>query len=100
MSQRLTADQLAHAFTVYPSMSGSIAEAADAGARLLLLEGVVPADDLPHLSKMIDLTMLGVTTGQERSADEYRTLLDRAGFTLDRIVDTPTPYSIVEATLR
>jgi dihydrolipoamide dehydrogenase len=24
----LTADQLAHAFTVYPSMSGSIAEAA------------------------------------------------------------------------
>ncbi len=28
VSQRLTADQLAHAFTVYPSMSGSIAEAA------------------------------------------------------------------------
>ena len=25
---RLTADQLAHAFTVYPSMSGSVAEAA------------------------------------------------------------------------
>ena len=28
VAQRLTADQLAHAFTVYPSMSGSIAEAA------------------------------------------------------------------------
>ncbi len=28
VSQRLTADQLAHAFTVYPSMSGSVAEAA------------------------------------------------------------------------
>ena len=28
VSMRLTADQLAHAFTVYPSMSGSIAEAA------------------------------------------------------------------------
>ena len=28
VSARLTADQLAHAFTVYPSMSGSVAEAA------------------------------------------------------------------------
>jgi pyruvate/2-oxoglutarate dehydrogenase complex dihydrolipoamide dehydrogenase (E3) component len=28
VSQNLTADQLAHAFTVYPSMSGSVAEAA------------------------------------------------------------------------
>ncbi len=28
VSERLTADQLAHAFTVYPSMSGSLAEAA------------------------------------------------------------------------
>jgi dihydrolipoamide dehydrogenase len=28
VAQRLTADQLAHAFTVYPSMSGSVAEAA------------------------------------------------------------------------
>lgn len=79
---------------------GSIVAAADAGARVLLLEGVVPADDRPHLSKMIDLTMLGMMTGQERSAEEYRILLDRAGFTLDRIVDTPTPHSIVEATLR
>ena len=28
VGENLTADQLAHAFTVYPSMSGSIAEAA------------------------------------------------------------------------
>jgi len=28
VAERLTADQLAHAFTVYPSMSGSVAEAA------------------------------------------------------------------------
>lgn len=78
----------------------SIAAAADTGARLLLLESVVPADDLPHLSKLTDLTMLGVTTGQERSVDEYGALLDRAGFTLDRTVSTSTPHSIVEATLR
>ena len=28
VSENLTADQMAHAFTVYPSMSGSVAEAA------------------------------------------------------------------------
>jgi len=28
VSESLTVDQLAHAFTVYPSMSGSVAEAA------------------------------------------------------------------------
>jgi dihydrolipoamide dehydrogenase len=28
VDESLTADQLAHAFTVYPSMSGSVAEAA------------------------------------------------------------------------
>lgn len=78
----------------------SIAAAAGTGARLLVIEGVVPEDDLPHASKMMDLTMLGITTGQERGCEEYRALLDRAGFTVDRIVGTPTPYSIVEATLR
>lgn len=79
---------------------GSIADAADAGARVLIVEGVVPDDDHPHMSKVIDLTMLGMLTGQERSAEQYRALLDRAGFTLDRIVGTSTPYSVVEATLR
>jgi hypothetical protein len=49
---------------------------------------------------MIDLTMLGMLTGRERTAEELRALLDGAGFTLDRIVATATPMSIVEATLR
>jgi hypothetical protein len=44
--------------------------------------------------------MLGMLTGRERTSDELAGLLDGAGFTLDRIVPTPTPMSVVEATLR
>ncbi|WP_405163842.1 acetylserotonin O-methyltransferase [Nocardia sp. NBC_01499] len=78
----------------------SIAAAAAPGARLLIIEGVVPDGDEPHLTKAIDLTMLGMLTGKERSEQEYRDLLDSSGFTLDRIVATPSPFSILEATLR
>jgi hypothetical protein len=44
--------------------------------------------------------MLGMLTGKERSEQEYRELLDSAGFTLDRVVVTPSPFSILEASLR
>lgn len=77
----------------------SIAAAANRGARVLIVEGVVPPGDGPHLAKTIDLTMLGMLTGKERSEREYRDLLASAGFTLDRVATTPTSYSILEATL-
>lgn len=77
----------------------SIRAAARPGARLLVIEGVVPPGDEPHLIKMIDLTMLGLLPGREREADEYRDLLATNGFTLDRIVGTVSPLSIIEATV-
>jgi hypothetical protein len=52
------------------------------------------------MSTMIDLTMLGMLTGRERSDSEFEDLLQAAGFTLDRIVQTQTPLSILEATYR
>ena len=78
----------------------AIAAAAAPGARILIVEGVVPPGDQPHLTKAIDLTMLGMVTGKERSEQEYRELLDSAGFALDRVVATPSPFSILEATMR
>lgn len=78
----------------------SIATAATPAARLLIIEGVVPDGDQPHLTKLMDLIMLGMLTGQERTESQYRDLLDGAGFTLDRVVPTPGPLGIIEATLR
>jgi hypothetical protein len=78
----------------------TIATAAPAGARVLVVEGLVPPGDTPHLSKTLDLTMLGVLTGKERTEAEFRDLLDSAGFGLDRTLPTATAYSILEATRR
>jgi O-methyltransferase domain/Dimerisation domain len=75
----------------------SIRAAASAGAQLLAFELVAPAGAEPHMAKMIDLTMLGMLNGRERTQAEYRLLLERAGFTFDAVTATPTPISIVRA---
>jgi O-methyltransferase domain/Dimerisation domain len=66
-------------------------------AKLLLIEQVFdPLAPLPATA-LLDLTMLAIVGGKERSADEYRTLLDLAGFSLSRIVATASPFSIIES---
>ena len=65
--------------------------------RLLLIEMVVPAGNEPHFSKLQDLEMLMSPGGAERTPDEYRDLLARAGFELRTIIHTKSPLSIVEA---
>jgi hypothetical protein len=75
----------------------SIVRASPSRTKLVALEFVLPPGDEPHMGKMIDLTMLGMLTGRERTADEYRYLLHEAGFRLERITPTSTPLSIIEA---
>ncbi|GAA0930521.1 methyltransferase [Pseudonocardia zijingensis] len=76
----------------------SIGEAGGPDARLVLVEGVVPEGDEPHPTKLVDLVMLGMQGGgKERTEDEFAQLLASAGFTLDRVVATPSPYSFLEA---
>jgi hypothetical protein len=66
--------------------------------RLLIVEAVVRAGDAPDPAKLLDLAMLVVPGGEERSEDEYRTLLDRSGLRLTRVIPTRTPSgSIIEA---
>ncbi|MGA9100705.1 methyltransferase [Aeromicrobium sp.] len=66
-------------------------------ATLLLVELVLPDDDSPHPGKLIDLEMLANIGGRERTAAEYRELLERAGFRMTRVVPTASPASVVEA---
>ena len=46
---------------------------------------------------MVDLNMLVITGGRERTKAEYEALLHRAGFTLTQIVPTASPFSVIEA---
>ena len=65
--------------------------------RLLIVEFVLPSGDTPHLGKILDLVMLTMPGGVERSGEEYAGLLAKAGFRLTRIVPTASALSIIEA---
>ncbi len=85
------------------ALAGKILEnirvAAKPGATVLALEPVMPTGDEPHMSKMLDLTMLAMTGGLERTADEHRELFERAGLTFQGVTPTPTPISFVVASV-
>jgi hypothetical protein len=55
------------------------AAAADT-ARLILLEGVIEPGNEPDGAKWLDLLMLTLFAGRERTEEQWRTLLDDAGF--------------------
>jgi precorrin-6B methylase 2 len=78
----------------------SIARTAKSGARLILIEMVMPENDLPHLSRVTDLIMMVAAAGRERTVTDYRALLATDGFMVDRVISTQSPYSFVEATLK
>jgi hypothetical protein len=64
--------------------------------RLILIDCVVPESDEPHFSKFIDLNMLVMTGGKERTEREFAELLAAARFKLSRVITTDAPHSIVE----
>lgn len=75
---------------------GNCRRAMPAGAKLLVIESVIPPGNEPHLAKFLDLTMMLIPGGKERTAAEFRELYDRAGFTLTRIVPTTREVSVIE----
>jgi hypothetical protein len=68
--------------------------------RLLIVEMVLPEGDAPHPGKLLDMLMLTVPGGEERTPSQYSALLDAAGFRMTRVVPTASPVSIVEAVPR
>ena len=69
----------------------------DRDGKLILVDAVVPAGNEPHFSKFIDLTMMVMTGGRERTEKEFAQLLAAAGFKLLRVIHTDLPTSIIEA---
>jgi hypothetical protein len=70
------------------------------GNKLLLVESVIPPGNDPFMGKFLDLTMMLIPGGKERTEEEYRDLYDTAGFDLLRIVPTSTEASVVEGIRR
>lgn len=76
---------------------GHLHRAMTPAARLLIVEMVLPAGNEPHFGKILDMVMLALPGGEERTGEEYRALLAKAGFRLTRIVPTASPVSVIEA---
>jgi hypothetical protein len=66
-------------------------------SKLLIVEMVLPPGNVFHPGKITDMVMLAVPGGQERTEEEYRVLLEKAGFRLERVVPTDSAVSVVEA---
>lgn len=66
------------------------------GAKLLVIEEVIPDGDTPSPAKWLDVAFLAAWTGKERTRGEYDELYRRAGFALTRVIPTTSAVSIVE----
>ncbi|WKU46088.1 methyltransferase [Streptomyces sp. VNUA116] len=75
----------------------AVRTAIPAGGRLLAVDAILPPGNEPHTAKVLDIIMLTVVTGRERTEQEFRDLLGEAGFRVDRIISTPNFSSIIEA---
>ena len=64
---------------------------------LLLVEFDVLPENVPSTGKFIDLVMLVLCGGRERSTEEYRNLLASAGFQLNKVYPTAAQFAVFEA---
>jgi ubiquinone/menaquinone biosynthesis C-methylase UbiE len=65
--------------------------------RLLLIEWAVPPGDVPHPSKLLDLSMLFVYGGKERTEQEFADLLSAADLRIARVIGTASTLNVIEA---
>jgi hypothetical protein len=74
--------------------------AMDPASRLLIIEMIVPPGNEPSAAKLLDLEMLVVTGGRERTEIEFRGLLISAGLSVTRVLPVGEELAIMEAVPR
>lgn len=73
----------------------NVRKAAKPDSRVLLVESVIPDTPEFDMGKWMDMNMLVMAGGRERTAAEFGELYDQAGFNLEEITPTPSPLSII-----
>ena len=76
-----------------------VREAMSDHARLLIVDRIIPCGNDPMFGKIMDLNMLVMLGGVERTEAEFRDLFTRAGFRLSRIVPTESEVSLIEGVM-
>lgn len=78
----------------------AVRKAAPAHAKLLLIECMVPAGPEPHWSKTLDILMLTMLGGRQRTQSEYEALFSKTGFRFTREIPADPDISILEGSLQ
>ncbi|MDQ3643692.1 MAG: hypothetical protein M3450_20045 [Actinomycetota bacterium] len=64
---------------------------------MLIIENVLGEGDVDRRGHTLDVIMLAVTGGRERTGEQLGGLLEGAGFTDSRVIETAGPLRIVES---
>jgi len=75
-----------------------VRRAAPPDATVLIIEGVAGDGPPDPRVQTLDVVMLAITGGRERTVSQFAKLLDGAGLRLSTVVETPGPLRIVEST--
>lgn len=69
----------------------------DQGGRLMVIESVVPEENGGHFIKDVDVYMMALFSGRERTKSEFNKLFESAGLKIEKIIPTGSMLSIIEA---
>jgi SAM-dependent methyltransferase len=73
------------------------ARAMKPGGKVVVVEMVVPGDGTPSLAQIMDLNMLVMLPGSERTEAEFNALFRAAGLSAPKVTPTHSPFSLLEA---
>jgi O-methyltransferase domain/Dimerisation domain len=76
-----------------------VREAVRPGGWVAIVETVLPESPVEHPGWLMDLNMLAITGGRERTARAFASLLEGAGWRLERVIPTCSPLSVILASL-
>lgn len=76
------------------------ARAMDRKGRVVVVEMLIPDDGAPSPAALMDVNMLALLPGRERTLAEYRAIATLAGLEVERVQHTESPFSLVELVAR
>jgi hypothetical protein len=76
----------------------NVGDAMPKDSKLLVIEAVIPEKNIPHPGKFMDINMLVMAGGRERTAAEWKALIESAGLKFSKIISTQSPmFNIIES---
>lgn len=71
-------------------------DALEPHSKILIVEMIIPPGNEPSIAKLLDMEMLVITGGRERTESEFKNLLLKTGFDFSRVIHTKEEISIIE----